>query len=201
MDVMAEKTLKNPYLDKIEKLYPDVHKTNRSLFCVPPNLTQVMERRIAMVSRYAYAIPSEGAIRTIARLGPIIEIGAATGYWAWLLHQAGADVVAYDAIPADDQWYPVHQGLDDRAGDYPSHTLLLCWPSLGEPMAYDALTRYLDAGGHTLAYVGEGRGGCTADDSFHALAHDEASKVDMIEIPRWWGINDALYIYHFEGNR
>jgi protein-L-isoaspartate O-methyltransferase len=41
-------------------------------------------------------VPNEEAIRQIAVLSPIVEVGAGLGYWASLIAKAGADIVAYD---------------------------------------------------------------------------------------------------------
>mmetsp|Transcript_7858 Transcript_7858/g.19988 ORF Transcript_7858/g.19988 Transcript_7858/m.19988 type:complete len:164 (-) Transcript_7858:188-679(-) len=46
--------------------------------------------------KYAWAIPDQRAIRIIANFSPLVEIGAGKGYWAMLLRQAGADVLALD---------------------------------------------------------------------------------------------------------
>jgi hypothetical protein len=57
-----------------------------------------------LVERFAWAVPSDEAIRTIAGLGSIVEIGAGTGYWASLLELAGADIAAFDKAPAGNHW-------------------------------------------------------------------------------------------------
>jgi hypothetical protein len=48
-----------------------------------------------------FAVPSEAALSAIARCGPVVEVGAGTGYWtAVLRHQRwNVDVVAFDAEP------------------------------------------------------------------------------------------------------
>jgi hypothetical protein len=47
----------------------------------------------------SFGIPSAAALEAIARHGPIIEVGAGTGYWAGLLQAMGVDIVAFDAEP------------------------------------------------------------------------------------------------------
>src|ERR1700674_2056565 len=59
------------------------------------------ERRVWCVRRYAFAIPTEQALATIARYAPIVELGAGTGYWAFLLRRRGVNCVAYDLAPPD----------------------------------------------------------------------------------------------------
>jgi hypothetical protein len=50
---------------------------------------------------YSYAIPNRAAISVIACNSPhgLIELGAGTGYWAYLLRHFGATVDAYDRTP------------------------------------------------------------------------------------------------------
>src|SRR5262245_34518575 len=48
---------------------------------------------------FGFAVPNAEAIAAIAALSPIVEIGAGTGYWAWMLRNAGVDVIAYDKQP------------------------------------------------------------------------------------------------------
>lgn len=58
--------------------------------------------RSALVKRYSWAIPSPESIEWMLKVldgRPVVEIGCGTGYWAWLLEQAGVDVNAYDHKP------------------------------------------------------------------------------------------------------
>ena len=59
--------------------YRDAH---RALGANPPDGV-----RKPLIWAYAWAIPSDEAIHAIAELGPLLELGAGTGYWAWLLRQ------------------------------------------------------------------------------------------------------------------
>lgn len=38
-----------------------------------------------LIDRYSCVIANENALETIAKYSPIIEIGAGSGYWAYLL--------------------------------------------------------------------------------------------------------------------
>lgn len=91
------------------------------------------------VRRYAWAIPTADALDAIAALGPVVEVGAGTGYWASLLAHRGVDVVCYDLYPPDGtdlngwhegalKFHTVHQGGPEKAGEHPDRTLFLCWP-------------------------------------------------------------------------
>jgi len=58
-------------------------------------------------------------------------------------------------------------------------------------MASDTLRQFR---GDTLIYIGEGEGGCTADDMFFDRL-DEWKHIETIDIPQWDGIYDRLSVY------
>ena len=168
---------------------------------------------------YSFAVPTDAALDLIASFGPVVEIGAGTGYWASLLVDRGCDVVAYDHLGRNfHRWFPTGKGLlyaDVRRGGTPmaerhaDRTLLLVWPPYGTPMAANALRYFERGGGKRLVYVGEGYGGCTGDDDFFGMLHDgcwqdpcdpdhHASRwhqTHELTIPQWFGINDYLTVY------
>jgi hypothetical protein len=166
-----------------------------------------MRRRTDFVIEYAWAIPSDEALAALAQHGPIVEVGAGGGYWAMLLRDRGVDVVAYDrrpdqqAAPYEERliprrlWTEVSIGDTAAAGEHPDRALFLCWPPYATPMARDALEAYLAAGGRTLVYVGEGEGGCNADDAFFALLAKRMVEGETVAIPQWPGIHDYLTVY------
>lgn len=137
--------------------------------------------REALCARFTWSIPSPGDITWLAgQLGGqgVVEIGAGSGYWAWQLAQAGVDVVAYDPHPPGPGnnfnrhrlYADVQIGDHEAAASHPDRSLMLCWPSCEDPFAKQALHAYQ---GDTVIYIGEGEGGCCADDEFHvALERD-----------------------------
>lgn len=98
------------------------------------------EERYRWCKKYSWAIPSMEALDRIAALGPVIEIGAGTGYWAYLLRALGVDVKAFDVAPPGvvgvkngwhdgaETWTKVCQGGPERAAYEAHRTLFLCWP-------------------------------------------------------------------------
>ncbi len=72
------------------------------------------------------------------------------------------------------------------------HTLMLCWPPYDNSMAIEALRRYR---GKTVIYVGEGNGGCTADDAFDEELSTKWTLVDELMIPQWRGLHDSVHVY------
>lgn len=161
-------------------------------------------KRKELVRKYAWAIPDENVIREIAKLSPIIEVGAGTGYWAKQLREAGADVLAFDPNPPSplcsanpyhkntSSWTEVQRAEEDIVCQYPDRTLFLCWPPYDDPMAARCLSLYE---GQTLVYIGEGYGGCTGDDTFHEMLERDWDLKARIPIPRWFGISDSCWVY------
>lgn len=154
-----------------------------------------LKHRDELIEEYAWAIPNQEAIETIATYDPVLEVGAGNGYWAYLLRQLQVDVLATDAdAPLDPDWSPVWTAsAQSVVPDYPDRTLLMVWPSYDEFWPTEALWAYQ---GETVIYVGEGRGGCTADDRFHQLLHDEWTLGETVAIPQYLGLNDRLEVWH-----
>lgn len=166
--------------------------------------------RDSLVARYAWAIPNDNAIQLLAGMGPIIEMGAGNGYWASLIVGAGVKIEPYDAKPGQHHfaatpravWYPVIDGGPDQITvRHRDHVLLLVWPPYGGELACDALTRYLEVGGNTVVFVGEGNGGCCADDRFFDLLESRFEEVGDASIPQWDGIHDSLIVYQRKTDR
>jgi len=149
--------------------------------------------RNLLVEHYAWAVPSQYALREILTHGEkIVEVGAGKGYWAQCLRELGGRVTAYDIDVPEETWGTVLPGDTDSVRAHPDATLFLCWPPYNTSMARDVLRAYT---GDTVAYVGEGWHGCTADDEFHDALEYEWEEVDRVDIPTFPHIHDCLYIY------
>ena len=155
------------------------------------------EARWELARKYAWAIPNESALSAIARLSPIVEIGAGTGYWASLLAARGADIVAYDERPGFNGWrdhepyHPIAIGGPEVLAAHRDRTLFLCWPPMTD-MAARCLEHYT---GDRLVYIGESDGGCNGDEAFFGALDREWDEIGTVDIPRWWAIRDTLVIY------
>jgi len=188
--------IKNPYLDEFNSLG---HKRVSGFSHFSLDHYRHRER---MVKQYAWAIPNQIALDTIAKYGSVVDIGAGLGYWAYCLQQMGVDVVAYDLIIKGENhytegkpWTEVLEGAPEVASYYPQRTLFLCWPPYEDPMATDCLKFYE---GNTVIYVGEGSSGCTGDYEFHhRLNHfyAEVEGEEYVHIPQWDGIHDYLSVW------
>jgi hypothetical protein len=134
-----------------------------------------------LAQRYSYVVPDERSLSVLAGLGPIAEIGAGTGYWAYRLRALGVDVVAFDQAPPDGErtnryhaptptWSDVIAAEHTVLTEHSERALFLCWPplysSLGDSLAfYDGKTvALIGDGGHRTARI---RG---LDDAFSAVS-------------------------------
>jgi hypothetical protein len=168
-----------------------------------PTGPTAFERRVACVRRYAFGVPDRAALEAIARYAPIVELGAGTGYWAYLLRNRGVDIVAYDVAPPDQApnaykldprtWSPVVRGGVEVLQQHADRALFLCWPGYRDTFAGDALREFR---GTVLIYVGEGPGGHTADDAFFYRLQREWVPDEQVAIPQWSGAHDCLRIFH-----
>jgi hypothetical protein len=161
---------------------------------LPRDIERMMSVRRQLVWAFAWAVPSRQAITEIALHGPLIEIGAGTGYWAWVMKQAGADIVAYDhAVEAPPFWSEVLRGGPERVAEHADRTLFLCWPPMGEPLAADCLSAYR---GERVLSIGErGDSARTGDARFRELLAREFVEEQVVELPHWPGFTDCLTVY------
>ncbi len=166
----------------------------RTLFSSKIDPESLEASRKKLIWAYSWAIPTPEAIEKIAALSPLLELGAGTGYWGWLLRQAGARINCWDANPgAGPHWSEVEYGTPEMLSELPDlseRTLLLVWPPLDEPMAEQALMHF--TGKHVI-YIGEWRGR-TGSSAFHDRLEREFQLDQSIELPRWPGFSDSIQI-------
>jgi hypothetical protein len=181
------------------------------------------------IARYGFAVPNDEALDLIVAWSPegVVELGAGVGYLARLLADRGVDVVAYDKDPPPsatnrwfagrEPWHPVLPGDEGVVGEQTQRTLLIVWPTRDETWPADAVEAFHHAGGGRLVYVGEGPGGRSGDDRFHALlggiprclactygVADAACtcgapvlwrRQRTVELPQWHGYTDRAEAY------
>ncbi len=129
---------------------------------LPDSAVDAEDVRLTLAQRYAYVLPTDSTLAMLAGLGPLVEIGAGTGYWAHRLRSIGVDIVAFDQAPLDGErtnryhfhvrpWTHVEQGDQTVLSGHSDRGLLLCWPPLFSSLG-DCLTYYR---GDTVAYIGD----------------------------------------------
>lgn len=184
-------------------------------------VAELLSLRKFYIQKYAHAIPTNAALKTIAELAPIIEIGAGTGYWASLLRQQAVDILCYDQNPPGlpstlnryhegaTCWTEVLSGDDSAIDLHPQRTLLLCWPPPHDDMPFRALQRYQ---GEYFIYIGELpadengclylmeagkpiRKGVMITHHFVAELHSYWELLRCVELPHWEICWDNLYVF------
>lgn len=170
----------------------------------PEDFTKDVRVRGEFIQTFGFAILTKKAIEAMSPHAPLLELGAGSGYWSYELRRHGVDVIATD--PATEEfghfeqdpkrwtkhWTDVEK-LDavEAIARYPGFNLLIVWPSLSDPWAANALEAF---SGDTVIYVGEGKGGCTADDDFHEILDVRFPNQETIDIPVFFGIHDSLIV-------
>ena len=169
--------------------------------CLPDPAVDTRDVLLMLAQRYAYVVPSDSALEMLAGLGPLVELGAGTGYWAHRLRSIGVDIVAFDQAPPDGErtnryhartrpWTHVEQGDQTVLPGHADRGLFLCWPPLFSSLG-DCLTYYR---GDTVAYLGDG-GYRTArldhlDEAFTKVATAPVRALDP-----WPGVRPELTIW------
>lgn len=156
-----------------------------------------------LIKKYSWAIPNAKAIRTIENYAKngLIEIGAGTGYWCYLLSKVGVDCVAFDSKPYENQckgndrkWFEVKVGSVEQLllPENQHRTLFLCWVPYESDLGTDCLKLFQ---GEYFAVVGEGKCGCCATDEFFEYLDDRFEWLENVRIPQYFGVHDSLDIY------
>jgi hypothetical protein len=156
---------------------------------------------------YSWSVPDPDSIAFVVKNsnGAILDPMAGSGYWEYVLMQSGVDCVAFDRHPpqsssGDNQW---HEGVEQHvrvrqreaaesaAMCEPERTLFLSWPPM-DSGAYEAVKAYR---GNRVIYIGEGNGGCTADENFFTLIETSWKQTALHKIAQWSGIHDFITVF------
>jgi hypothetical protein len=126
-----------------------------------------------------------------------LEIYSGKCAWAFCLRSLGCDIVATDLFTQDASWITVEQ-LDavSAVEKYNSKcSVLFCsWPDYDKDYAYEALKRFT---GDTVIYIGEGKTGSCATDSFFDYLTQNYQKLEIENtLQSWPFVNDSLSIYN-----
>ena len=162
--------------------------------------------RQEFVSRYSWTVPDPDSVDFVAKYAEngLVDPMAGTGYWAYILEQAGVDVVSYDLHPGDNPWH-LHSALHtdvirmnavQSVKLHPDRTLLLAWPPYSETIGERTVQAYP---GDRVIYMGEGSGGCTGTDALHRRFDRRWEEIDEHIPIQWWGLHDRITVYQRRG--
>ena len=173
----------------------------------------IMSRtRSEFVYYVSWAMPDSNVISAITEFSTdktIVEIAAGHGYWAALLRHGPNKVIATDNFSQTEQktfTEVLNMDADSATTTFlspdkaPNSVLMLVWPPYIDSLAENALQSFRKNGGTQLIYVGEINGGCTADSQFFDELSKNWAMVQIINIPRWNGIDDYCYFYKLKIN-
>lgn len=85
----------NPYAEEIQELQLKVKSWKSHQFFSLNEDKRSQEWKtlddigLALVEKYAWAIPDERALKIIKHFSPIVEVGSGKGYWAAMLRKLG----------------------------------------------------------------------------------------------------------------
>lgn len=201
-ELECERFLREKGLPVSELMLSDYEKWNLGIRPDYDSYTTQFAVRHEFIRTFGFAVLTGKAIEAMRPHAPLLELGAGSGYWSYELRKHGIDV-----IPTDDhsgeyghfregakqrRWeghFLEPEKLDalDAVRKYPNRNLLVVWPDYKEPWAADALSIFT---GKTVIYMGEGEGGCTADDWFHELLETIYSDQEYVRMPHFWGLHD-----------
>ena len=192
-------TLSNPFLGFFQSLPPSCRRDPR----FPPSAGEMfvpewLMLKAAIARHFSWAVPTEEAIMCIRKYATdVIEIGAGSGYWTWLMRQAGITVAAFDAGPPPFTWSEVCNGDERALCKIQMSALFLCWPPWATEMAANSLAWHR---GQYVIYVGEWMLG-SANARFFEMLSSKFEAIDAVLLPQWCQRDDRLIVFRRRGAR
>ncbi len=196
-------------MTKYEKAIADsfTKKNKNNKFKIDHIMWNYTERR-NLCKMFSFAIPNEDALHAIGIYGPILEVGAGTGYWAHELQERGRQVIPTDITQPEfnryeftKTWTQITQcNALEAIEKYHKEVaaLLIIWPCYASGWAFKAAKAFSDKKGYKksrIIYIGEGERGCTADDEFHEFLNKDCELIEQVNIPQWYSIHDYLTVW------
>jgi len=191
--------LQNPYLDEVLRIEPRITINRQARYDFSDKLYSF---RKELVAKFSWAIPNDEAIHAIKtlveqnKLAGLIEIGAGSGYWAWMLEQVSVNTIPIDSFDWEihrnvKHWVPIIHGGPSEAALHSNRALFLCWPPIDE-MGLRALECFA---GEWVVLVGENEGGCTGTDEMWEKLSSDFDLVSEHNLHQFPGIYDHLMLY------
>ena len=179
------------------------------------NFAREVPRRRRFMEAYSWSVPTPEAMQGIRNFvgdRKLLEVGAGSGLWAYLLGAYGVLVTATDdytwmehevapgkkavlpsgfSVPMG-KYFPIEPlEVGQAVAKYAGHqALLLAWPPPDRPMGHRALSAFE---GDRFIFVSDRN--CTADEAFYQELALRWNLQDTIEIPQWPTIHDEVYLY------
>lgn len=168
--------------------------------------TTFFQARQIAIQEYGYPLLNEIFLNNFSKIlqnDHILDIGAGSGFLAKHLNERGQNITAIDKYQKENKYGFTNPYFKVYEDDGVNHllnsgnkydTIILSWPPYDTEMAYNILSAM--QAGQRLIYIGEGEGGCTADQSFFRLLSEKAiliqDETEMLNenYTRYAGIHD-----------
>lgn len=193
--------LENPLSDSLDKNF----LLSTALFMI----------RKEYISRFGFYLISQPFLNTCADLFQdmnILEVGAGTGFLSQQLKNLNLNISAVEQNIHNNSYGFNHSYFDlieDNAIDFLKHhsefdLIIMSWPNYNSSFAYDILKNMRPK--QKLLYIGEGYGGCTANDQFFDLLEKRTVKLPETNLLQqysssWSGIHDFPFLYEIKSNK
>ena len=159
------------------------------------------QQRDLFTGNVSWAIPSKGILDVIKRVVGhefVIEAAAGSGIWSLLMGLSGIVVHSTDIQRTGSYLNSCY--ISKSLGRFPvcqeefpyCDVLFLSWPSYGKSWATDIVKTFT---GNTIIFIGEGRDGCTGDDSLFDEFEANWNETECHSMENWNFIYDFLSVY------
>lgn len=198
------------FCSRFEQTYASVPTTEEVTNVITSvGFTQQFIARGCITSKYGFGLPTIELGDRLKTKGIVdfVSVGTGSGFFDSVLSKTGINIVSTDLAEPESNKYSqewaksfvdIEYGLtaEEAVKKYNDKNLLMVWPCYDTNWAYKALEA-LESGKYCL-YVGEGYGGCNADDDFFRCLEEDFIDIlgdKYIEYPNWYGINDYPRLY------
>jgi hypothetical protein len=171
----------------------------------PPLLNDVQTptyiERFDYIIEFGYVVPTYELISTIKAMDTKwVSVGSGLGFIEYLLHKNGIDIIATDIQkPIYNPYFRRSAYIDivelsayDAIKTY-NRNIILSWPCMDNPWAYECIRQIKS--GTKLIYIGEGFGGCTADNAFNVYLDRNFQLEHKLPHINFNGIDDSISLY------
>ena len=184
------------------------------------SLAQDFQKRRTFTTLFGWAVPCKEVVDLIKKYvqEPLYDVMAGTGYWSRILKKAGINIKTSDVHKVFNKNY-YHKSKEsmykpsfeikpdkikirrknalkigyDLSTQRIKGDIFLSWPPYECPVATDILE--MIPVGTRVFYIGEGKGGCTGDLSFHVTLNKNFKLITRENLPNFEGIHDSIYVY------
>lgn len=156
------------------------------------------------VKRFGWGIPNATGWKIISKTisgCKVVELVAGSGFLASCIManpNKPINYLATDAMKGDDTFTKTYfkvqklNHLETLTKNPDADVLIINWPTYKDKWASEALRKFK---GDIVIYIGEGMGGCNADDGFFEELSENWEEKECEPCIQWQGLRDSLFLY------